>query len=69
MKDPPLFLPVVAVLAIGLMIPMVSEARVIDERFDGKKLEASFESLEGDMIRMKLRERPERQVSGLPPDR
>ena len=54
MKYPPFFLPVAAVLAIGLMIPTVSEARVWTST-DGKKLEAIFESLEGDMIQLKLR--------------
>ena len=36
------------------MIPTVSEARVWTST-DGKKLEAIFESLEGDMIQLKLR--------------
>ena len=54
MKYPPFFLPVAAVLAIGLMNPTVSEARVWTST-DGKKLEAIFESLEGDMIQLKLR--------------
>ncbi len=54
MKSPPSCFPVAALLLAAFLIPTLSEARVWTST-DGKKLEAVFESLEGETIQLKLR--------------
>ncbi|MEM9282657.1 MAG: DUF1549 domain-containing protein [Verrucomicrobiota bacterium] len=54
MKNPLFFLPVICLLAIQLVIPGSSEARIWTST-EGEKLEAVFEALDGEMIQLRLR--------------
>ena len=54
MKTLPFRAPFVLLLTMGLLLPALSDARVWTST-EGDKLEAIFESLDGDMITLKLR--------------